>query len=109
MAAVSRHRLIRLALFAPDEVAISRQRLQMTAIVSLCVKKVGSPSLLVKRAFQRRAAVRVGRPSGCSDGNEGFARRREPICPHEGLECLGDLGPGGGPVILVQLIQDLHE
>ena len=48
-------------------------------------------------------------PSGRTGCEQDFARRREPVSPHEGLEGPLDLGPGGGPVGLAQLIQQLHE
>lgn len=47
--------------------------------------------------------------SGDADGDQRFARRCEPIRPHEGLERLLDLRPGGGPVSLAQLVHELHE
>src|SRR4026208_2081945 len=55
------------------------------------------------------AAAQVRDQSGHADDEQGFARRRESIRPHEGLEGLVDLGPRGGPVILAQLTQELHE
>lgn len=52
---------------------------------------------------------RSARLSGYANDDQGFARRREPIWPLEGLECLLDFRPGGGAVTLAQLIQELHE